>query len=70
MEEFIFAVTNMKTAPELDFVSYEWINALFRTAKRFCLALFNRMFRTSYYPEQWHRIRIMFTPKPGKKGFL
>ena len=63
------AYCGMRTAPGLDEVEYRVVRRLSSLSHEFLLALFNRMFRDSLFPESWRDSLVVFIPKTGTEKF-
>ena len=53
------------TSPGLDEVKYRIVRGLSSFSHEFLLAVFNRMFRDSSFPESWRNTLVVFIPKSG-----
>lgn len=54
------------TAPGPDQIFYQMLRHLPDHAKTYLLAIFNRIFTESIYPEKWRQANVIAFPKPGK----
>ena len=57
------------TSPGLDGVEYRVVRGLSSLLHEFLLAVFNRMFRDSSFPESWRNTLFVFIPKTGTGKF-
>ena len=63
------ASCGVHTAPGLDGVEYRVVRGLSSLSHEFLLALFNRMFRDSLFPESWRGSLVVLIPKTGSGKF-
>lgn len=54
------------SAPGEDEISYQMLRHLHPSATAMILAIFNQIWLTHCYPEQWRRAIVLAFPKPGK----
>ena len=70
-DEFNFAISNSTdSAPGYDQIYYSMIKNLPPPAKSHLLAIFNKFFLDSFFPEKWEHSIIFPIPKPGKNHYL
>ena len=57
------------TCPGLDGIEYRVVRGLSSFSLEFLLAVYNRMFRESSFPESWRNTLVVFIPKTGTGKF-
>ncbi|XP_051167219.1 uncharacterized protein LOC127285311 [Leptopilina boulardi] len=67
MTEFQSAleISNSKSAPGMDSITFDIIKRLPANVKKFYLQLFNKMFYLGNFPESWRDTLVRFIPKGG-----
>ena len=58
-----------RTSPGLDGIEYPVVTRLSSFSLEFLLAVYNRMFRDSSFPESWRNTLVVFIPKTGTGKF-
>ena len=59
---------NTKSAPGMDGIDFDIIMRLSTKYRLILLDIFNKMYRTNYYPKEWKKSFVLFIKKPDGKS--